>query len=49
MHDVIGAKKSNMKVIGVEYGYGSYTELQTNGADYTVKNVAELEQLLLTL
>lgn len=49
MHDIIGAKKTGMKSIGVLYGYGSREELEAAGADYIVPSVADLEKLLLTL
>ena len=47
-HDIIGAKKVGIQSIGVLYGYGSYDELISNGADYIVKNLDELSSLLLT-
>lgn len=46
-HDVIGAKKNHMEVIGVLYGYGSENELKKAGADYMAESVGELEKLLL--
>lgn len=49
LHDMIGAKKSNLKAIGVEYGYGSKEELVNSGADKTVESVEELTSLLLSL
>lgn len=33
-HDIIGAKKSGLKSIGVTWGYGSHEELKEIGADY---------------
>ncbi|SCJ89600.1 5'-nucleotidase [uncultured Clostridium sp.] len=48
-HDILGAKALNIESIGVLHGYGSYKELSTSGADYIVKDVAELKSLLLTL
>ncbi len=44
--DVIGAKTVGIDSIGVEYGYGSYDELNDAGADYIVKTVSELQSLL---
>ena len=49
MHDIVGAKKSSLISIGVEYGYGSKEELITSGADYTVTSVCELLTLLLNM
>lgn len=45
-HDIIGAKKAGLQSIGVLYGYGNYEELTTSGADYIVKDVEELSNLL---
>ena len=45
-HDIIGAKKAGLQSIGVLYGYGDYEELTACGADYIVKNVEELSNLL---
>jgi len=45
-HDIIGAKTVGMKSIGVLYGYGDYEELSEAGADYIVKDVGELTELL---
>lgn len=44
--DIIGAKAVGIDSIGVEYGYGSYDELNDAGADYIVKTVRELQSLL---
>jgi phosphoglycolate phosphatase len=33
MHDVVGAKRNRMRVVGVTYGYGSRQELEQAGAD----------------
>ncbi len=46
-YDILGAKEFGIKSIGVLYGYGSYGELKKAGADYIVKSVSELEDLLL--
>jgi len=45
-HDIIGAKTVGMKSVGVLYGHGSYDELSEAGADYIVKDVNELLELL---
>lgn len=41
-YDVVGAKKSNIKSIGVTWGYGTIEELRTAGADYIVEDTEEL-------
>jgi len=45
-HDIIGAKTVGMKSIGVLYGYGDRDEMVEAGADYIVKDVNELSDLL---
>jgi phosphoglycolate phosphatase len=45
-HDIIGAKTAGIKSVGVLYGYGSYDELSEANADYIVKDVDELSDLL---
>ena len=45
----IPALAINCAVLGVLYGYGSYDELSNSGADYIVKDVAELKTLLSSL
>jgi len=47
-HDILGAKKVGITSIGVLYGYGDYNELFEANADYIVKDVNELSELLLT-
>lgn len=47
-HDIIGANKSVLHSIGVEYGYGSYDEFIKSGATYIVKTVDELKSLLIS-
>lgn len=44
MHDIIGARKNDVKSCGVLYGYGNLEELQNAGADYIVKSVNDLLQ-----
>lgn len=46
LHDIIGAKNSQIDSIGVLYGYGTYKELEEAGATYIVKNVKELQKKL---
>lgn len=47
MHDIIGAKKNGLRVIGVEYGYGSREELIAAEPNYIVKTVSQLKKILL--
>ncbi len=47
LHDVIGAKKFGIPVIGVQYGFAEEGELLKNGADYIVNTVEELGDFLL--
>ena len=44
-HDVHGAKKSGIPVIGVTYGYGSREELTEAGADHIVDTVEDLTKI----
>lgn len=46
-YDIVGARKNNLQSIGVLYGYGDRTELETAEADFVVSTVEELYQLLL--
>lgn len=46
--DVIGAREMGIPTIGVLYGYGSRKELKDAGADYIVKSIEELEEVLLS-
>lgn len=46
-HDIMGAKQMGIDSIGVEYGYGSYEELERAGAVFVVGDVSELRKLLL--
>ena len=48
-HDVIGAKKTGLSVIGVLYGYGSREELRNAGADYLCGTPAETAKILISL
>jgi len=48
-HDIIGAKTVGMKSVGVLYGHGSYDELSEADADYIVKDINELSELLSSL
>ena len=48
-YDVEGAHKCGIKCIGVEYGYAAPGELENSGADYIVKDAAELLELLLKI
>jgi len=41
-HDIIGAKENEIDSVGVLYGYGDRTELETAGAGHVVESVEEL-------
>ena len=45
-HDVIGAHKNEMDVIGVLFGYGDVEELNAAGADGLAETVGDLYQML---
>lgn len=44
--DMIGAQTVGIDSIGVEYGYGTFDELENTGATYIAKTVEELKSLL---
>lgn len=46
-HDVQGAKEAGVECVGVLYGYGDRTELESAGADYIAETVEELSAMLL--
>ncbi len=46
-YDIEAAKEFEIDTVGVLYGYGSKKELKKAGADYLVKTVSELEDVLL--
>lgn len=45
-HDIIGAKKTGIKSIGVLYGYGDRNELEQAGADFIAGTVDEVWSIL---
>jgi phosphoglycolate phosphatase len=45
-YDIIGAKQNEIDSIGVLYGYGNKKELEEAGADYVVKDIKMLTELL---
>jgi phosphoglycolate phosphatase len=45
-YDVLGAKKTGVKSLGVLYGFGSKDELEKAGVDYLVNTVDELTNFL---
>lgn len=45
--DIAGAKAQGLTSVAVAYGYGKMDEIRIAKPDYTVKNVEELEKLLL--
>jgi phosphoglycolate phosphatase len=46
-HDIIGAKENNIKSVGVLYGYGDVIELTQARAEYIVKDIKELLNIIL--
>lgn len=46
-HDVIGAHKNDLQVIGVLFGYGDEDELKRAGADGIAESVDELYRMLI--
>ena len=46
-YDVQGAHKVGIACVGVRYGYAAEGELEAAGADYIVRDIPELERLLL--
>jgi len=48
-HDVIGARRCGMRVIGVSYGYGAEAELRAHGADLIAPSPDSIPSLLATL
>lgn len=46
-HDIIGAKQNGITPIGVTFGYGSYEELSTAGAEYIIGSMKNLTEFLL--
>jgi phosphoglycolate phosphatase len=46
-HDIIGAQKNNLDVIGVEYGYGGREELLAAKPTYIAKTVSEMGKIIL--
>ena len=48
-HDIIGAKKNNVKSIGVLWGYGGIEELKEAEAHYIVSDIKELKEILTKL
>lgn len=46
-HDIIGAKKNNIKAVGVCFGYGEKSELEKAGADFIAKDIDELKNILI--
>ena len=48
-HDIIGARNTGIDSIGVAYGYGSLEELIHSNPTYIVKNVNQLNDLLMDI
>ena len=47
LHDIAGAKKTQIDSAGVLWGYGSRKEHEEAGADYIAEDICELKQILL--
>ena len=45
-HDIIGARRHDIAVAAVAYGYGTLEELNQAQPDYVVHTVQELTELL---
>ena len=43
----LGANKVGVDSMGILFGYGHRTELETAGATYNVETVADIEQIIL--
>lgn len=46
-NDVVGAHKNGIQVVSVLYGYGTRSEVESAGTDFTVNSVQELKDFLL--
>ena len=46
-HDILGAKKCGVSVLGVQYGYAPKGELLDYGVDIVAESVSELREILL--
>ena len=47
-HDVYGAHKNHVEVLGVLYGYGTKKELKDAGCNYFAKTVEDVEMFILS-
>ena len=47
-HDILGAQKNGIDVVGVGYGYGGFDELKEANPTWMVQTVRELQNLLLS-
>lgn len=45
-HDVLGAQKWGIDVVGVRYGYGGGAELEKAGATYLVRDIGEIDLII---
>ena len=48
MHDICGAKECGIACVAVLWGYGSREEFQEHGANYIVRDLDELEKIIIT-
>ena len=46
-YDCLGAKENNIDSMGVLYGYGSFKELENAGATIIVKNIEDINKVLI--
>ncbi len=47
LHDIVGARSSSLKSIGVTYGYGTEDELRDAGADHIAHTTEDIIKILL--
>lgn len=46
-HDILGAKAHGLKSVGVLYGYGDRTELESAGADYIAESPQDILKIVI--
>lgn len=47
LHDIIGAKKNDLKSVGVLWGYGSREEFHNAGADYIADSIDDMVKIII--
>lgn len=45
-HDIIGAKETGLRSIGVLYGYAAVNELEQAGADFIAKTPEDISDII---